>query len=225
MSEIIRTIITTEDGSPSLYDPQLGETYHSRHGAIQESTHVFIQAGLDHRQTHSLRALTVLEIGFGTGLNAALAIQHALDKEYPLHLASIEKYPLTAEEQTAFLAHSNEHIRPALQKVLEAPWGQDTSINTLIQLTKIQGDATVVQLPACDVLFLDAFAPAVCPELWTPEMMVKYADCLRLGGILVTYSAKGEVRRAMEAAGLQTERLAGPPGKREMLRATKISTP
>lgn len=216
-----RTLITTDDGSPSLYHTELGETYHSRHGALQESTHVFIQAGMDHRQSLSLRALAVLEIGFGTGLNAALAVQHAMQKEYPLTMVSIEKFPLTHEEETIFVAHSPEAIRPSLEQVLQAPWNETASLNSLVQLTKIEGDATTMDLPPCDVLFLDAFAPAVCPELWTPHMMTQYANSLRPGGVVVTYCAKGEVRRAMEAAGLITERLAGPPGKREMLRATK----
>jgi tRNA U34 5-methylaminomethyl-2-thiouridine-forming methyltransferase MnmC len=216
-----RTLITTDDGSPSLYHTELGETYHSRHGAVQESMHVFIHSGMDHRQSLSLRALSVLEIGFGTGLNAALAVQHATQKEYPLTLVSIEKYPLTRDEETAFIAHSPEPVRACLEKVIAAPWNETVALHPLVQLTKIEGDATTTPLPSCDVLFLDAFAPAVSPELWTPHMMAQYANSLRPGGLLVTYCAKGEVRRAMESAGLITERLPGPPGKREMLRATK----
>jgi tRNA U34 5-methylaminomethyl-2-thiouridine-forming methyltransferase MnmC len=221
MTSSTRTIITTDDGSPSLFHNALGETYHSRHGAVQESMHVFIRNGMEHKLSHGLRELAVLEIGFGTGLNAALAVQHALQNGYALTFHSIEKFPLSEDEQHSFVEHTDESLRITLQMVTDASWNTTNTLSPHIHLSKIEGDATKEILPACDILFLDAFAPAVSPELWTIEMMTTYTNCLRPNGVLVTYCAKGEVRRAMEAAGLITERLPGPPGKREMLRATK----
>jgi tRNA U34 5-methylaminomethyl-2-thiouridine-forming methyltransferase MnmC len=218
------TIITTEDGSPSFLNTALGETYHSRHGAVQESTHVFIQAGLMHRRHAGAHALQVFEIGFGTGLNAALAVAHAQSLNYPLIYHTIEKYPISPVQHAEYIASAPIELQAILHTVSVAPWDAASSISDDIQLTKMKGDALEALFADCDVLFLDAFAPAVSPELWAPEMMQKYFACLKPGGIMVTYCAKGAVRRAMQSAGFEVERIPGPPGKREMLRATKKIT-
>jgi tRNA U34 5-methylaminomethyl-2-thiouridine-forming methyltransferase MnmC len=214
-------LIATEDGSPSFYHPALGETYHSRHGAVQESMHVFIAAGFEHRYALGHASISIFEIGFGTGLNAALAVAHAQANDIPLQYASIELYPIAAEVLDAYIDQAPENLQTTLRLVSSASWNEVTPLTTTIQLEKIGGDARAMSFPSCDVLFLDAFAPAVSPELWTAEMMDKYFACLHPGGILVTYCAKGAVRRAMQSAGFEVERIPGPPGKREMLRATK----
>jgi tRNA U34 5-methylaminomethyl-2-thiouridine-forming methyltransferase MnmC len=221
MSTQTLSLITTEDGSPSFYNPSLDETYHSRHGAIQESMHVFIKAGIEHLHALGQSSINILEIGFGTGLNAALALEHAQAGAYPLRYASIELYPIPAEVLQTYIDRAPANLQTGLRFVSSAAWNEVTPLSTTIQLEKISGDARTVPFPSCDVLFLDAFAPSVSPDLWTIEMMEKYYNCILPSGVLVTYCAKGAVRRAMQSAGFKTERIPGPPGKREMLRGTK----
>lgn len=223
-------IIPTEDGSITLFVPELNEHYHSVHGAIQESRHIFIQAGMEHflsaypEMISSGRPLHILEAGFGTGLNAWLTLLEA-DK---LHLAvvyhSIEKYPLSREETSAL--NYTEMIIDGEKTLFDAlhcsPWEMEQSVTPNFTLCKHREDFRNIRFPAIfDLVYFDAFNPEVQPHLWTTEVFGHFYEALRPGGFLVTYCVKGIVKQALRSVGFTVKRLPGPPGKREMLRATK----
>lgn len=216
------TIVRTDDGSDTLYSAILDESYHSRNGAIQESMHVFIQAGLRHRQLDSLR---VFEVGFGTGLNALLSWREAEEQNLHVFYETIEAFPLPPSiyEPLFFNVGTSSLPSDALFQLHQCEWGIPTQLSPLFSFNKHQGffDAYTFEEPF-DVVFYDAFSPDKQPELWTEELFRKVYNALRPNGVLVTYCAKGEVRRTLQRAGFQTERIPGPPGKREMLRATRV---
>jgi tRNA U34 5-methylaminomethyl-2-thiouridine-forming methyltransferase MnmC len=209
----------SNDGSSTLFVPELNEHYHSTHGAMQESMHVFIQHGLLHCQKEHIH---LLEIGFGTGLNAFLTLLHQGDKM--LHYQAIEKYPLPAKIASDF--HIQKDLPPQQVQLFESlhacPWEQTIELQPHFLLTKLNADLLAF-IPASryDLVYFDAFAPDVQPELWSDAVFNKLHSCMNSGGILTTYCAKGIVRRRLITTGFQVERLPGPPGKREMLRATK----
>lgn len=220
-----RSLVETGDGSHSLYVAHLDEQYHSRHGALQESLHVFIEMGLRAVPNPEV-PLRILEIGFGTGLNALLTLAFMSDR--PLRYATVEAFPVSAEEAGALNYVSlleAEHPKAGewfewLHAAEWEAWQDAAGIG--FQLFKTKADIADFEAPEpADLVYFDAFAPNKQPELWTEDMFRKMAGKMAPGGILVTYCAKGAVRRAMQAAGLEVERLPGPPGKREMLRATK----
>ncbi len=216
-------MIITEDGSHSLFVPSLNETYHSRHGAIQESRHVFIKSGLEKllERTNDLR---LLEVGFGTGLNIWLTLKALLGKNAKAHCITLETFPLDKETYSSlnFADDSSYELKNYFTSIHQAHWNESVAITGNFSLEKIQ---TSFQDFSTDkkfnLVYYDAFGPPVQPELWEPPIFEKMATLMEQGGILVTYCAKGQVRRNMEAAGFSVERLKGPPGKREMLRATK----
>lgn len=212
------------DGSPTLYDSLLNEHYHSMHGAIQESEYVFIGAGL--RACHQ-KDLHVLEIGFGTGLNALLTFFNAYDTGKTIYYEACEPYPLPQ----AFLQQLNypellEYARATdvFRAMHEAEWEKDVKISDRFVLCKkkVKAEHSELRHNFFDLIYFDAFCPAVQPELWTKEIFVKIFDATAGNGILVTYSATGQVRRNLAEAGYKVERLPGPPGKREMLRGRKL---
>lgn len=215
-----RQLVETGDGSHSLYVTDLDEQYHSRHGAIQESLHVFIAMGLAAREEDQLR---ILEIGFGTGLNAWLTAEKADGKT--ITYIGIDAYPLTLDEASS-LNYTSEYEgdQDLFQWLHEAPW---ETINQhpdhpRFRLHKKHSRIEEFELTEpVQLIYFDAFAPEKQPELWTDEIFEKMFRLLTPGGTLVTYSAKGEVRRTMIRTGFQIEKLPGPPGKREMLRAMK----
>ncbi|RCW32481.1 tRNA (5-methylaminomethyl-2-thiouridine)(34)-methyltransferase MnmD [Marinilabilia salmonicolor] len=212
---------TSEDGSSTLYRPDLDEHYHSIHGAIQESMHVFIRAGL---LSHQANALNILEVGFGTGLNALLTILHQGKKKVFYH--TIERYPLEATIVQSInypdildVPTSTEYFK----QLHEAPWNKDCEITPAFTIHKEASDlALFTPQKLYNLVYFDAFGPDKQPELWTPEIFKKISESMCEGGVLVTYSCKGTVKRALSAAGMKIEKIPGPPGKREMLRATKI---
>lgn len=217
-----REIVLTLDGSSTLYLPELDEHYHSTGGAIDEAMHVFITAGF--RYSTGMEPV-IFEAGFGTGLNALLtAIEsHRLGKK--TEYVAIEKYPLPAETVSkmnypGILGGDAAELYRALH---EAPWNTRVEVDGRFSLTKIEGDITD-QLPPvrADLIYFDAFAPSKQPELWKPEVLTRVAGLLSTGGIFVTYSAKGEVKRALRTAGMEIELLKGACGKRHMLRGVKI---
>ena len=211
-------IILTEDGSHTLYVPEINESYHSIHGAIQESLHVFVEAGLNHCVKNNIR---VLEVGFGTGLNAFLTCLASKNKH--IDYVGIEKNPLP-EECRKSLNYGNFYGDAAdiFEKIHAAEWGPPFPITANFTLCKLQGDFLSLPLPdKYDVIFYDAFSPEKQPELWTETAFQKLFNHSSNGGIATTYCAKGAVRRAMQAAGYTVERLAGFNGKREMLRMIK----
>ncbi len=212
-------VITTEDGSKSLFLPQMNETYHSKYGAWTESEHVFIKAGYQHI---NLPEIKILEIGFGTGLNVLLTWLQQLQDGKSIYFETLEKHPLKAEVTDQINAFSSLEVQQKFQAIHRAKWQQKVSLSEDFVLFKNQTDLTAYQTDThFDLIYFDAFAPDKQPEMWTTAIFEKMYNCLSKGGVLVTYSAKGSVRRTMQAAGFRVERLPGPPHKREMLRAVK----
>ena len=219
---INRELQVTADGSHTLFIPEMDQHYHSVNGAIQESRHVFIEAGLHQSNKEDI---TVLEIGFGTGLNAFLTLLEAESLPIRIHYYSIELYPLSLDVvQTLnygeLICSEKKDLFFALH---EAPWDQSVRITNSFELHKIQGDSNRCDLPnPIDLVYFDAFAPDKQPEMWSQEIFNRLYANMSEGGILTTYCAKGVVRRMMKEAGYTVERIPGPPGKREMLRALKL---
>lgn len=216
-----RIIEQTEDGSATLFVPELNEHYHSVKGARTESQHIFIDMGL---KASAAPCPHILEAGFGTGLNALLTLQEAERTGRPVRYTGIELYPLAWTEVEA-LHYSDD---PRLRLLHEAPWEEEVCLTPTFRLLKLRRDLTSWQADnerpplRCDVVYFDAFAPEKQPALWTPAVFRNLYCCLTPGGILTTYCAKGAVRRLMQDIGFRMERLPGPPGgKREILRATK----
>ena len=217
-----RELQVTSDGSHTLYMPDMDEHYHSVNGAIQESEHVFIEAGFHRLPKKEIR---VLEIGFGTGLNAFLTLLDSMQADRHITYYSMELYPLDIAlvqnlNYGKVLCAGEEDLFMALH---EAPWNQSASITPNFTLHKMKGDCNQAELPEeIDLVYFDAFAPDKQPEMWNQELFNKLYFRMNEGGILTTYCAKGAVRRTMKESGFSVERIPGPPGKREMLRATKL---
>lgn len=217
-----REILITSDGSTTINLPELNEQYHSKNGSINESYHVFINSGL--RQVAS-NVVSILEIGFGTGLNCFITY---LEAEKEIHYVGVEAYPVTSEEveKMNFISVLNaEKDKASFEKIHDISWGEKHQISNKFSLTKRkQFFEDIDDKNAFNLIYFDAFGARVQPQLWTVEIFRKMFDSLQENGILVTYSAKGSVRRAMQEVGFTVERLPGPPGKREMLRAIKPVT-
>ncbi len=211
----------SEDGSTTFYRPDLDEHYHSIHGAIQESNHIFIQAGLNHLPNEEL---TILEVGFGTGLNALLTLLQAPDKKIVYH--ALERYPLTPEMISQINYPQlirDPHAQPYFDRLHQAAWDVPNLITPNFELLKMKQDLLTYR-PArlFNLLYFDAFGPDKQPELWDPLVFENLGRATQPGGVLTTYSAKGAVKRALIRAGFEVEKIPGPPGKREMIRAIKI---
>lgn len=217
-----RKIITTADGSRTIQIPDWGEQYHSKHGAIQEAYHVFIENGL---ALFRDRRLSILEIGFGTGLNAFITFLEAGKRKLEIDYDGVEKYPVSPEEleQLNYVSELNaDGYEATFLKMHALPWEGVHPVDVNFRLTKRQLDfGAIDDQESFNLVYFDAFGARVQPELWTEEIFSKMYRALKAGGVLVTYSAKGSVRRAMQSVGFEVERLPGPPGKREMLRARK----
>ncbi len=220
-------LIKTDDGSDTLFNTELGEHYHSTHGAIQESMHVFIQAGF---RTCQQSSLTIFEVGFGTGLNTYLTLMETLKTKQRVRYITVEKYPLVREIWDVL---NYPKVIPGgdqkfFLKIHEAPWDEEVPINDQFTLLKLSGDMTAIEftnLPCFDLVYFDAFSPERQPELWETSVFRKVSDHCVVEAKIVTYCAKGAVRRTLTEVGFKAERIPGPPGKREMLRGTKIQTP
>jgi tRNA U34 5-methylaminomethyl-2-thiouridine-forming methyltransferase MnmC len=218
--------IITADGSHSIRIPEMNVTYHSLHGAIQESKHVFINAGFyGSDRFQRPEPLKIFEMGFGTGLNALLTIIEAEKTKTKVYYETLEPYPLT-EQQVKEINYCRQLNRSDLQPVFEkmhcGEWEKEISISPHFSFRKLEtllvNHLTIQQF---NLIYFDAFAPKAQPELWTKQVFDKMYAMLVPGGILVTYCSKGDVRRAMMAAGFEVEKLPGPPHKREMIRARK----
>lgn len=225
-----REIITTGDGSKTIQIPEWDEQYHSKHGAIQEARHVFLGMGLEHftaQTTNSTAPIAILEMGFGTGLNALLTLFEAQKLKINIDYTGIEAYPVSHAEAAAMEYASQiaeSHAQQYYEQMHAIPWEMSHAVTPEFKLTKRQQRfETIAASDQFDLVYFDAFGARVQPELWDEDIFGRMYAALRTNGVLVTYAAKGSVRRAMQAVGFTVERLPGPPGKREMLRATKNS--
>lgn len=219
-----REIIETEDGSKTIHIPELNESYHSIHGAVQEAKHVFLKSGWDQLSTSEYK---ILEIGFGTGLNAILTLIKGSKEHKAVHYTGLEAFPISTEEFNA-LGYTTlselQLVKEEYKQIHESQWGEEIKINMGFTLLKQKQELEEFhpQQNAYNLIYFDAFAPRVQPKMWTPEVFQKMYAALSTNGILVTYCAKGEVRRNMIRTGFEVERIPGPPGKREMLRGVKL---
>lgn len=208
----------TEDGSHTLFVPAIDECYHSTHGAVQESRYIFIEAGLKHCSKSEIR---VLEIGFGTGLNAFLTLLEAQNCSKQIHYTSLERYPVEVEKllQLNYSDKLSIENQKYFEQIHTSPWNVEVQISPFFKLKKIEADFTQHDFDEMyDVVYFDAFSPEKQPEMWIQERFKMIFDHCNSGAVLTTYCAKGMVRRAMQAVGFMVERLPGPPGKREILR-------
>ncbi|HBH05472.1 MAG TPA: SAM-dependent methyltransferase [Flavobacteriales bacterium] len=212
-------IVTTSDGSQTLYSPEFDQHYHSLHGAVSESLHVFIEAGL---KTFNAMEIDILEFGYGTGLNAMLSWIYGKETQKIVHYTGLEAYPISDDTIEAWTSNLKGEQRNMAMKLHELSWNETVVLDHHFSFRKVEILFEDFQTPCrFDVVFFDAFSPEAQPELWTVSIFSRILQFLKTGGILVTYSAKGQVRRNLVQAGFEVERIPGPPGKREMLRARK----
>lgn len=215
-------IFESQDGSSSVFSEKFEVGYHSKYGAIQESRHVFIKAGL-HSKAIGRSSLSILEVGLGTGLNTYLSILEAERLGLCIEYTGIEPYPLPFElvEKLNFPEQLNSP-RSYFEAIHKLEWGKRQDLSPHFSMKKIQGAIQEVSIPKkFDLIYYDAFSPRVQPELWEEEMMKKCHEALAEGGAMVTYCAKGDFKRTLRSIGFRVEVLKGPPGKREMTRAVR----
>jgi tRNA U34 5-methylaminomethyl-2-thiouridine-forming methyltransferase MnmC len=217
-----REIIQTLDGSTTIHIEEWNECYHSKHGAIQEAEHVFIKNGLS---LFKNKSIAILEIGFGTGLNAFITYLESFKMNQTIHYVGVEAYPISAEEVASMNyvkeldAESN---RAVFENMHQCKWEEDTRLSEKFTLIKRKQFFHEIEDVNCfDLIYFDAFGYRVQPELWSTAIFKKMYEALTPRGVLVTYAARGVVKRSMIEVGFTVEKLAGPPGKREMFRAIK----
>jgi tRNA U34 5-methylaminomethyl-2-thiouridine-forming methyltransferase MnmC len=218
----LNQLIVTSDGSHTIYVPEIDEHYHSVYGAIQESDHVFIKNGFEICKADPIN---IFEVGFGTGLNVLLTALKCISGNKEVNYTSIEKYPLDNRiiKSLNYPDYAGENAKEIFQQIHSVPWNISNNIFKNFSLKKIEADFTTYPSSGrYDLLYFDAFGPAKQPEMWTSEIFDKIASITNKRGILVTYSAKGEVRRALKSSGFEVTLLPGPPGKRQMISAVKL---
>lgn len=217
-----REITITQDGSTTIHLPEWNESYHSRHGAIQEAYHVFIKNGLS---LFKGKPVAILEIGFGTGLNALITFTEAQKCNQHIDYVGVEAYPVLPEEasQMNYAQQLNTPEGVAVFRKMHASrWEEKVAIESNFTLTKRQQFFHgIVDENAYDLIYFDAFGYPVQPDLWSPEIFKKMFNALKKEGVLVTYACRTVIKNAMMQAGFTVEKLPGAPGKREMLRAIK----
>lgn len=217
-----REIIRTKDGSNTIHIKDWDECYHSKHGAIQEAQHVFIKNGLALYQNQSV---SILEIGFGTGLNAFITYLESKKLDLEINYVGVEAYPVSISELSAmnYVSELNADDKNAIFNLFhESNWEEKVVIDPFFTITKRQQFfEEITDCEQYDLIYFDAFGYRVQPDLWSTSIFKKMHTALRPGGKLVTYAARGVVKRSMIEVGFTVEKLPGPPGKREMFRATK----
>ena len=214
-------IVQTADGSNTLFSERHNAHYHSLNGALQESVHIFLKNGYEYL---SINPTYILEVGFGSGLNAALTASKAIDIKCNTSYTGIELYPLKDDILSKLNYNSilNKQESEAWEKIISTKWDVEEQINEFFLLNKVHGDLTEMSLQKkYNIIYFDAFAPDDQPELWTVNIFEKLYRATSNNGVLVTYCSKGIVKQALRAVGHKVERLAGPPGKRHMIRATR----
>jgi len=218
-----RRIITTGDGSKTIQIEDWNEQYHSKHGAVQEAYHVFIEHGL---RLFNNRSITILEVGFGTGLNALITLLEAAKQQLTVDYIGVEAFPVSVDEISALdycRQLGADNVEASFNKMHSSNWEEEVAITPDFSLLKQKKNFRQIdEENLVDLVYFDAFGARVQPDLWTEEIFSIMHNALKQEGVLVTYAAKGSVRRAMQAVGFTVERLPGPPGKREMLRAIKM---
>ncbi|MDN3588390.1 tRNA (5-methylaminomethyl-2-thiouridine)(34)-methyltransferase MnmD [Pedobacter aquatilis] len=220
----MNVITQTADGSNTLYNETIGEHYHSKHGALQESKHVFIEAGLKFASAGKTE-ISVFEVGFGTGLNFILSLDYCVKHNIKLNYTSLEAFPLTTDviEQTGYSKYVSKEIWTNFisnyNNALKEPTAISPFCTLEIPLTKLAEYHTNNKF---DVIYYDAFSVQHQPEMWSDEIIEHTCSFLKLGGTFVTYAITGKLKRAVKANNFKIEKLPGAPGKREMLRAIKM---
>lgn len=220
-------IFETQDGSNSIVSNTFGVSYHSKYGAIKETKHVFIEAGLLYQSLKSTQ-LDILDVGFGTGLNAYLTLLEGHARDLTIHYQTVEKFPLPEEYLDKLnyiqLLPAPLELSQAFRQMHQAPWEEWIELNAKFSFRKIKSEVQNIDFTdAFDIIYYDAFAPTAQPELWEQPVMQKMKEALKPGGCLVTYCAKGAFKRTLKALGMEVEALQGPPGKREMTRAVRTN--
>ncbi len=221
MKDLEKIVRKTNDGSYTIYMPDLDENYHSIHGAIQESNHVFLKEGLSQLD---LNCIDVFEVGFGTGLNACLTYKESEKKNLKVNYVSIEAFPLADNLVEQYVLQINDQeFKDSLLQLQSVEWEREVHISACFSIKKINSRLESMNLlsDSFDIIYYDAFGPRVQPEMWSFDLFYKMYQTLRKGGFLVTYCAKGQVKRDLKQAGFEVETCQGPPGKREMIRAWK----
>ena len=217
----MRELIITADGSHTLYVPEMDEHYHSIYGAVQESQFIFIKNGFE---VSKADPLNILEIGFGTGLNAFLTAIKSMEGKRRVNYTTVEKYPLPADIIDALNYHTyaGEGTGELFRLIHKTRWNSEVNISKNFSIKKIEADVTQ-SIPdgGYDLIYFDAFGPDKQPEMWSEEVFMRIASLTNENGILVTYSAKGQVKRILKICGFEVTLLPGPPGKRQIIRADK----
>jgi tRNA U34 5-methylaminomethyl-2-thiouridine-forming methyltransferase MnmC len=214
-------IALSEDGSHTIYSKEFKEHYHSIHGAITESLHIFIENGL---HTIKTNPVNILEIGFGTGLNAFLTLIGSVNNKRLVYYETLELYPLEKEitDTINYADFFKNEFKNYYHQIHECKWNEKASITKEFEFKKIKGDATKYEFSTLfDLIYFDAFSPENQPEMWTKQFFEKLYLSMKQGGILTTYCAKGIVKRTLKEIGFSVELLPGPPGKRHIIRAVK----
>ncbi|RLD88296.1 MAG: SAM-dependent methyltransferase [Bacteroidetes bacterium] len=216
-------IVLSKDGSHTLFSSRFGEHYHSSFGAIQESMHIFIRAGLTSITPQNNR-LNVFEVGFGTGLNALLTFRHTLSNAVSINYFAVEAYPVGDEVVVGLNYPALLKVEPEIFVAMHHSPGQLTAITPFFNLALMPVRLQDVELESdyFDIVYFDAFSPDTQPEMWVVSCFEKIYKAMKRGGVLITYSCKGSVKRALKSVGFLIEKLPGPPGKREFLRAGKV---
>lgn len=216
-------IITTADGSHSVFNETLHETYHSVHGAIQESLHVFIKNGLEALTIKRTDSISILEVGFGTGLNALLTFRYACEHKIKINYHTIEPFPLSFEIWSQLNHAHSLDMTDQYQKLHSSSWDEEHLLDPYFTFCKhfTMLETMDTKAASTDLIYFDAFAPSKQPEMWDYHVLEKISQSLKPKGLFVTYCAKGELKRNLAKIGLEVETLPGPPGKKEMVRATR----
>jgi len=215
-------IIITDDGSPTVYSPAFDEIYHSTRGALQEAQHVYIDYGLKLSEASTIQ---VFEMGLGTGLNAALTAQFAIEKNQFIHYVGIEKYPLSMGMCNDIIQRYDGYDwQKEMRKINRSEWNKEVIINDFFTIHKVEADFLKWDsIERFDVIFFDAFAPEKQAALWQEDIFAKCFSLLNKGGLLSTYCSKSIVQRQLKSVGFEVKKYPGPPGKREIIVARKIS--
>jgi tRNA U34 5-methylaminomethyl-2-thiouridine-forming methyltransferase MnmC len=220
-----REIKVTGDGSKTLFIPDWNENYHSSHGAVQEAKHVFLKYGLE--EIVDKKEINVFEVGFGTGLNAILTYEYAVENQLKINYDSIEAFPITTQEVESLdyvSLFDNQVTQGIYLQMHFCAWDEQIQVSENFTLSKIHNKLEQHILPQnqYDIIFFDAFGPRVQEGMWSKIHFENLYQSLKSGGIFVTYCAKGQVKRDLKSVGFEVETLPGPPGKREMTRGKKL---